>query len=412
MLGRTHITIGTVTALLLFRPTTMLEFGSVVAGGALGGTICDIDCKSKYYEMNEGSVKNMVLAVVAIICIFLFDYWMGNGLIAYIQSSFGILMIIGGILFAACCIWGILSHHRTFTHSLLGLTIMSFAAWLVYRPLGHAFCAGMASHIILDLFNEQEIKLLYPSDLLEFSFGVCNADDEVNNVLSKIGSIACAILIPYYGLRSLMNIDLISLIQQGTLPKIELYLLTINVITFIAFCIDYFICEEVDDDWLDENFWHTILAALALFGGAFGMLLSLICLRQELEKCNINMWIISISLSMFWGLVFLIERNPFHLASVLNFGHRHLLPLCVYLIIINIATVILFIRDIDNHHTSLSGMEILLLAMSLIGGALGGFLVVLISESKRTSPAFSNGLPIMIGVQVISVGYLIIRGVI
>lgn len=50
--------------------------------------------------------------------------------------------------------------------------------------------------------------------------------------------------------------------------------------------------------------------------------------------------------------------------------------------------------------------------MSLIGGALSGFWVVLISESKRTSPAFSNGLPIMIGVQVISVGYLIIRGVI
>ena len=129
MLGRTHITIGTATALLLFRPTTMLEFGTVAAGGALGGFICDIDCKSKDYEANEGSIKNMILAVVAFICILLFDYFMGNGLIAYIHNSFGLSMILGGVLFAACCIWGIASQHRTFTHSFLGLFIMSLAAW-------------------------------------------------------------------------------------------------------------------------------------------------------------------------------------------------------------------------------------------------------------------------------------------
>lgn len=415
MLGRTHITIGTATALLLFRPTTMLDFGTVVAGGVLGGFICDIDCKSEDYETNEGSVKNMILAVVAFICILLFDYLMGNGLIAYIRDSYGVLMILGGVLFAACCVWGIISHHRTFTHSILGLFLMSFAAWLVYRPLGHAFFAGMVSHIILDLFNEQEIQLLYPSDLLEFSFGVCPADDEANDVLGKIGSVACALLLPYYGVLSLSNVNLLNLIQQKSLPKIEFYLLIINIITFVAFGIDYIICVvsgDEDDDWLDQNFWHTILAALALFGGAFGMLLSMLCLRQKLEKCNINMWIISFSLSMFWGLVFLIERNPFNIASIVNFSQIHLFPLCIYLIIINIVTAVAFIIDIGNHHTSLSAIEIGLLALSFIGGALGGFLVVLISESKRTSPAFSNGLPIMICVQVITVGYLIVQGII
>ena len=292
MLGRTHITIGTATALLLFRPTTMLEFGTVAAGGALGGFICDIDCKSKDYEANEGSIKNMILAVVAFICILLFDYFMGNGLIAYIHNSFGLSMILGGVLFAACCSWGIASQHRTFTHSFLGLFLMSLAAWLVYHPLGYAFFTGMVSHIILDLFNGTDIQLLYPSDLLEFSFGVCESDDVGNEILGKIGSVACALLLPYFGLQSLSDINLINLIQQKSLPKIELYLLIINAVTFVAFCIDYIICTmsgDDDDEWLDQNFWHTILAFLALFGGAVGMLLSLICLRQKIEKRNINM---------------------------------------------------------------------------------------------------------------------------
>lgn len=413
MLGRTHITIGTATALLLFRPTNMLEFGTVVAGGALGSFICDIDCKSD--EMNEGSVKNMVLAVVAFICILLCDYFMANGLIAYLHSSFGFLMVLGGIIFAACSVWGIISHHRTFTHSLLGLLLMSFAAWLVYRPLGYAFFVGMASHIILDLFNEQEVQLLYPLDLLEFSFGLCSADDEANDILGKIGSVACVLLLPYYGVQSLSSVNLINVIQQKSLPKFESYLLIINAITFVAFCIDYIVCmiaDNDDEEWLDENFIHTILAALALFGGAFGMLLSMFCLRQKLEKCNINMWIISFSLSMFWGLVFLIERNPFGLIGVSNFSQTHLRPWCIYLIIINVITVAAFIVDIGNHHTSLSAIEIGLLALSLIGGALGGFLVVLISESKRTSPTFSYGLPIMICVQVAAASFLIVQGII
>ncbi len=415
MLGRTHVTIGTATALLMFRPTTMLEFGAVVAGGALGGLICDIDCKSEDYELNEGSAQSMCLAVVAFICILLFDYYMGNGLITYLRNSFGFRMVLGGIIFAACSIWGISTDHRTFTHSILGLLLMSFAVKLVYRPLGSAFSVGMVSHIILDLFNMQEVQLLYPSDKLEFSLGVCSSDDAANNVLGKIGSVACALLLPYYGIQSLSSINLMNAMQQQSFPKIESYLIIINVVSFIAFCIDYIICtlaDSDDEDWLDENFIHTILAALALFGGAFGMLLSMLCLRQKLEKCNINMWIISISLSMFWGLVFLIERNPFDLVTISNFSRIHLLPLCIYFVIINIVTVAAYIIDMFNHHTSLSAMETVLLALSLIGGALGGFLVVLISERKRTSPAFSYGLPIMICVQVASVSYLIIKGII
>lgn len=196
MLGRTHVSAGVTAALLVLHPTTVLGVGAAIAGGALGGMICDIDCKGS--ERNRETIRGALCAAGCIVMAVVYDICYGNGLIANIRNAVGMNLIIGCLGMLACCIWGCLSPHRTFTHSLLGLLTMGFSVWLISAPLGYAFCAGMASHILLDLLNHRKIPLLYPLKKPAVSFGICDAGGIVNTILLEVFSAASVLLLFYF----------------------------------------------------------------------------------------------------------------------------------------------------------------------------------------------------------------------
>ena len=189
----------------------MLGFGAAVAGGALGGMLCDIDCKGT--DRNRETITGAIIAAVCIAAVAVFDIIAGNGIIAYIRRTFGLELIIGCICLILCCIWGCRSPHRTFTHSLTGLVLMSGSIWLICAPLGIAVGIGMVSHILLDLCNRRRIPLLYPMRKPAVCFRLCDADGTVNSVLCVLFTLLAAVLILDRGSLVILHIDLIALVR-------------------------------------------------------------------------------------------------------------------------------------------------------------------------------------------------------
>ena len=206
MLGNTHITAGITTSLLVFRPTTMLEFVATVAGGAVGGAICDIDCKRS--DLNRDTIRGAVLGCAVIAAALVLDLRLGHGIYDYVQKTFGAATVFGLLGFFVCCIWGARSKHRTFTHSLTGGLAMSGCAYLVCKPFGLAMGAGMVSHILLDLLNRRRVQLFYPLKKPRICLNLCDSDGIVNTVLSGIFTLSSSILVPWYAITALGSLGI------------------------------------------------------------------------------------------------------------------------------------------------------------------------------------------------------------
>jgi inner membrane protein len=59
MLGKTHVAVGVAASLAILQPDTATGIISAVAGGAIGGWICDIDCKEMEYD--DDTVPGFIL---------------------------------------------------------------------------------------------------------------------------------------------------------------------------------------------------------------------------------------------------------------------------------------------------------------------------------------------------------------
>ncbi|MBR6385343.1 MAG: metal-dependent hydrolase [Ruminococcus sp.] len=406
MLGRTHITAGITSALLIFQPATLIDFGAVVAGGALGGSICDIDCQKT--DFTKDTVKDIFSVGIFFALILAFDSLTGKGLMNYIINKFNMNMLVGLIIFVICCIWGVISSHRSFTHSIIGTALISFSASLFYPVLGYALLTGMISHILLDLLNHRGIQLLYPLKKPKFCLDLCDSDGIVNDVLAKIGSTACVIMIPYFAVQSLSKMNIPEMIEQGLISHLGSYLIIVNVIAFAVFCANHFVQKKFS---AEQGFWHTVLSVLSLAGGALGMLSAMVCLGKKIEKNNANMWAVSGALTVFWGLIFCIEQNPLNIFEIDNYDPKRYTPLLIYFLAVNVLTVICFIMNLKKRRSKISGAEMGLLFLSFIGGAVGGLSVIAITKKKSRTAEFIYGLPIMIVIQAVTAGYLISEGI-
>lgn len=412
MLGKTHVAVGVATSLAILRPKTTVGVIGAIAGGAIGGWICDIDCRDIEYK--DSTIPDFIIAfIVAAISVFL-DYRIGNGMCDYLLSHFGILTIAGIFIFLGTCIFGFFSDHRTFTHSLLGLVLLVLSMGMVCLPLALPFGIGYISHIIIDLTNKRGIHLFYPLNK-GFCMDICDSDGSANMALLFIGTAASVILTGWLGVKAISS-ESINLFnsQQGALPlfsKFQWYLIIINVITFIVMSIDYWLCVEVKAIE-DQDLAHTITDFLGLAGGGLGILLAFIVFKNKIGKENANWYAIVISETICWIVIYLIACDPFHIGinGVQNDFSSHL-PLIIYLVGINILNTILFFIDRDEKRTVWKLYEFLLFLIGIIGGALGGYVVMLITKKKIYSPHFSFGFPVMMCMHSFVVGYILLSGI-
>ena len=188
MMGKTHLAIGIASALVLMEPQTLSDCLVTIAGGAIGGVLCDIDILDNDYERDIFNVQSMAIGITAIVLVI--DYFLQNGICTFISNNENALG--GGILFALLCVIGYKSSHRSFTHSFFALFLFSIVLRWFYPPVVNSFAIGFLSHQLLDFLNKKKIRLFYPMDV-GLCLGLCYADGIMNKLFMLLGWCVCSL---------------------------------------------------------------------------------------------------------------------------------------------------------------------------------------------------------------------------
>lgn len=441
MLGKTHMSVGAATALALLQPSTVSGCVCAVAGGVVGGWICDIDVRShpaiggdadsedeeeaKAYDDERWQILVFVLIITAI-C-FAIDCFVGNGMCAYISSHLGVPMIVAGVMIAALCAYGIASAHRTVMHSIAGGVILGASIYVLCAPLAPAFVLGYASHVLLDLFNRRRIQLFWPLKR-GVMFGICSSNGVANKVIGAIGLIACLVLLAAFLVPSVYINEYFGGLFQGAsefimpfegfvLTNFQLYLLAINVITFLVYLVDYFAWSRGaygDNPEVDrQDFVHTIFLLLPAAGGALGMLVAvLIGTRGKLvrgDDGNIGFYTHGLCFLVVWVCIYFIACNPFGIELESNSTALFLKEHHVILVLfatLNIIAFIVFLLD-GKQYRKANVKEIGEFALAFIGGATGAYLAMVLSNHKMNTAAFGQAAPLMMAMHyvLLSIAY-------
>lgn len=202
MLGKTHFTMGIAAALIVTHPTTVSGVLAAVAAGGIGGKLPDIDQKKP--KIKRESIYNTIIELIFIGILIAVDCFIGNGFCRYIADHWGPRVWFGFAGIVALIIIGNKTEHRSFTHSLVCLTLFGVSVYCACLPMALPFAVGYASHIVLDLFNIKEISLFFPLKY-KFSLKLCEARGNVNTVLYWIGLSFAVILGAVFLFRALLN---------------------------------------------------------------------------------------------------------------------------------------------------------------------------------------------------------------
>ena len=420
MLGKTHVAIGVAASLALTTPDTMPEVISAIAGGAIGGWISDIDLNDISFgsEESEGKLGGFILTAAVTATSLFIDYRVGGGVCDYVISNFGIKTITGVLIIIAGVIYGLaVSSHRTFTHSIFALVMFTYAVHISCQPMALPFCIGMVSHLILDLPNKTGMQLLFPVKK-RFCLNACPSNGKANSVLMGVGTIISCILAGWLLINTFPAERLNQYHSSGSLPwftSFQWYLIIINTISFVVMQVDHLIYDISDSyagDGEQQELIHTIENLLALAGGGLGMLIAFVTLGEKIGKHNANWYVVVISQVLCWIVIYFVVCDPFHMGMAgIQGGWKHHVLLVAYYAIINMITTVVFIRDRAAFRPAWKTSELLLMLLGILGGALGGYLVIILSNSKRYSPHFGIGFPIMIAAHAFIAGYLLLSGI-
>lgn len=194
MMGKTHIFIGTATALALTLPDSPMKCLTAVAGGALGGMISDTDLDS-LKNIKETMYTKSVAGLIVAIC-FLIDFIFKCGIIEYMKNSDSMVMLVGLVAFIALYFIGAAADHRGFTHSIFALLLYSAAIGAMCYPLALPFAIGFGSHILLDCLNKKPVRVFFPVKK-GICFKLCYAAKTANQVFMVVGIISTILLLGF-----------------------------------------------------------------------------------------------------------------------------------------------------------------------------------------------------------------------
>ena len=197
MLAKAHIAVGMAAAFSIVRPETVADALPVIAGGALGCLICDLDCENRS-EKSESSHWRVVMCLVAAAALiedYLLDAGMwrtlGHAGASLWSSSVQIgqyLWFAGLAGFIITCVFASGSGHRGFSHSLMALALETAFLWLVFPATALPFAIAFASHVLLDMMNKRSVRLFYPAKK-GMCLGWFYADKLANKVVAMCGTV-------------------------------------------------------------------------------------------------------------------------------------------------------------------------------------------------------------------------------
>ena len=160
MMGKTHLTMGIAVTALAFHPTDIASWLLTIVGGAVGGTVADIDSVKTDYK--HDALIGQALAVFILGASLLIDYGKDIGILSSIAIRNSGFVIVGGVVYLILYIVGFFSRHRTFTHSLFALALFSFSVYLICPSIATFYAVGYLSHLVLDILNKKTIPLFFP----------------------------------------------------------------------------------------------------------------------------------------------------------------------------------------------------------------------------------------------------------
>lgn len=208
MESNTHMAVGVASSLIILQPKTdtkELVLGITLA--IVGSLISDIDMHNS--KANKAINKIIwVIGITGIISLTV-DYFLKLGIYENILNDVAIMRILVSIsLFSIILMFAKLTPHRTFSHSLIGITSFYIPVSIIFDQMGNYFLIAIISHVVIDLFNKKKVKLFYPLKK-GVCFKLCYSNGVVNKVLLFISSAYILYSIIAFILNAYPNINLI-----------------------------------------------------------------------------------------------------------------------------------------------------------------------------------------------------------
>lgn len=186
MMAKTHIVIGIAASLTLLLPTSIETALPIVAGGAIGSLICDVDCKSTSV-MKDALYGRIIVAVIVGITALL-DLILGAKMLNTILRKDLKVLGICSTVFLVVLILAINSEHRGFSHSLLAMALEGISLGIILPAIIPSFIIAYISHLLLDVLNKKPIRILFPSKR-EFCLNWFYANKTANIVFMALGCV-------------------------------------------------------------------------------------------------------------------------------------------------------------------------------------------------------------------------------
>ena len=188
------------------------------------------------------------------------------------------------------------------------------------------------------------------------------------------------------------------------LGRFDYYIIVVNVIGFILYLINTWLYSHTAEGQID-----TVLTITSLLGGSFGIILSILLFDRKAEKGNIISRVFVSSVLVIQIILFLMIKG--HIKSELTFAFWDFFEsyklLIVYLLVINIVTLILFAVDKIAAIEHRSRIRIVtLLGLAFIGGSVGALVAMYVFHHKTKQDYFSVGVPLIILMQVVVLFFL------
>lgn len=184
----------------------------------------------------------------------------------------------------------------------------------------------------------------------------------------------------------------------------EIYLIIINVIGFVLYCINFLLYKFTVHGQVD-----TFLTITSFVGGSLGIILAILLFDRDNVKDNMMSRVAVICIFVIQLVLFIMIKGGFgknFTLAIWELFDKYKI-LLIYLGIINFATFTVFALDKMKALSNQWRYKIVtLLGMCFVGGSLGGLLAMYIFRHKTNQDYFTTGVPLIILSQVIVIIFL------
>ncbi|MFT8349216.1 metal-dependent hydrolase [Clostridium saccharoperbutylacetonicum] len=182
MPGKTHAAIGVMLTTMILLPTNDIKYTLAnTALAVVGAFTVDIDTAKSQGATFLKKIFGTIVAVIILGAILKIEY--NINIFNYILENRAIHQLIPGLsILVGALIMGVITPHRSFTHSMVGVIAFTIPIYMLAGPLYKGFLIGYIAHILADMLNEKEVKILWPMKK-GICLNLCSADGIVAKIL-------------------------------------------------------------------------------------------------------------------------------------------------------------------------------------------------------------------------------------